>query len=159
MRGATSGTLIVPSAQGLSDVEVDDLVYSTTFNGKKYQGKIKGCNHYEDFYHLCAAKLKHDWNQTTTDVFTHFIKKFVPTTNDMYKSVISLSVEDIRVNVSLCYYGVDLMEDAMPSMMVHFCINLLTCQHIIPEEQAYSYFTRRIINFFNNLAGMEGWRN
>ena len=27
-------------------------------------------------YHLCAAKLKHNWKQKTIDAFTHFIHKF-----------------------------------------------------------------------------------
>ena len=145
MRGATSGTLIVLAAQGLSDVEVDDLVDRTTFNGEKYQGKIKGYNHDEDLYHLCAAKLKHKWKQKTTDSFTHFIKKFAPTTSDMYESVISLLVEDIRIIASLFYHGVDLLEDAMLSIMAHICINSLTSQHIICEEQARGYFTRRTL--------------
>ena len=36
MRGVTSGTLIVSADQGLSDVEVDDLVDRTTFNCEKF---------------------------------------------------------------------------------------------------------------------------
>ena len=33
----------------------------TTFNDKKYQGKIKRNNYDEDLYYLCAEKLKQKW--------------------------------------------------------------------------------------------------
>ena len=60
----------------------------TTFDDDKYQGKIKGNNHYEYFYHLCAEKLKQKWKQNTTDEFPHFIRKFAPTTTDRYEPII-----------------------------------------------------------------------
>ena len=89
--------------------------------------------------------LQHKLKQQTTDAFTHFIRKFSPTTTDMYEPIISLLVEYIRVIPSLCYHEVDLLEDEIPSMLIHFCINSLTSQHIIPEEQSHGYFTRKTL--------------
>ena len=72
---------------------------------------------------------------------TNFIQKFAPTANDMYEHIMSLLVEDVRAIAALCHNDVDLSEDAIPSERIKVCINTLTSQHVIPEEQVLGYFT------------------
>ena len=67
--------------------------------------------------------------------------------------VLSLSVANIRAIASIRHYDendVDLSEEFISSEMIKLCINTLRSDHIMPEEQALGYYTRKKLKRLSN---------